>query len=291
MFKFPELVGKNFYGKEVKEMNRILSVLMAIALVFSTSSSAFAAWGSIGSEPFTASASPAAGTPGVITGFSASLMNISGGSAASVTWPGVTAQNTDWKAAEQYIEVKGFATDSTWGIQIYTDNMAATADPKYAGTGNPAGLVETSGKATALPMSWRVVADKKFTTGSDDLKILQRYIAVDDIYVLLRLAGDYVADDDYFAPWGWILDKNTDSDPDTPGIQGFGNYSVYATTVGNYGIAVAPGDPTLSTPVGTYLPIPTKDSTYHIYLGAKFISAEAEKTYTTNKLIVEMYHL
>ena len=286
------LIGKKSIEKEVKKMKKLIAIAISLALAVSIPAPALAAFGSDGYESFAATVTPTTGTEQIITDFGATLKNISDDTGADgVTWTGVEAQNTDWKAANQYVEVTGFETYTAWGIQIYTDNMAVGASPEYDGTGDPAGLVNIASTGKALSMCWRVVADKKFAGGSEDLGIVQKYIVDDDIYVLLRKAADYNDDDDYYAPWGWMIDKNTDLDPDTAGRQGFGNYYLYATAAGNYGITIAPGNPTLDPPLGTYLPIPSQNSDYHIYLGAKFINAEAGETYTTSELFVEMYHL
>lgn len=216
--------------------------------------------------------------------------------AALITWPtSVTAQGDNWKAAEQYIQVTGFETYTTWGIQIYTNNTSASALPKFDNPGkDPAGLVRaTDDPATpeneigksALPMCWRAAVDKKFnpTAAPNEFSITQKYIASSDFYVLLRTDADYISDTSYFAPWSWVLDKATpDSDPTQAGNQPFGDYQVYATFVGSDGVQIASK---------RWLTIPERGSVYYIYLGGKFISAKAGATYTTNQLTVEMYHL
>lgn len=261
-------------------MRKALSILIAIAWVISTTGVSFAQFESDGDAAFEAGVTTG-GTPSVVTGLSTTLRNISDDlEAASASWTDVDAGD-DWVAGDQYIDIQGFETYSTWGIQIYTDNVNSTT--AYTGTGNPAGLVNAGNTAAAIPMCWRVVADKLFTAGSVDLQILERYIATDDIYVLLREAADYTDDISYFAPWFWMLDKNTpDVDVTTDGNQPFDDYQVYAKAVGSEGIQIAPE---------TWTPIPTSTSYYHVYLGAKFTNAAADATYTTDTLTVEMYHL
>lgn len=261
-------------------MRKALSILMAIAWVISTSGISFAFTQDGTPVEFTAGVTTG-GTPSVVTALSATLRNISDDLvAASASWTGVVAGD-DWVAADQYIDIQGFETYSTWGIQIYTDNVNSTV--AYTGTGNPAGLVNVGNTAAAIPMCWRVVADKLFTPPTVDLQILEKYIAADDIYVLLREAADYTDDTTYFAPWFWMLDKNTpDVDVTTDGNQPFGDYQVYAKIVGSEGIQIAPE---------TWTPIPTSTSYFHVYLGAKFTNAAADANYTTDTLTVEMYHL
>ncbi|MBN1405222.1 MAG: hypothetical protein JW946_01745 [Candidatus Omnitrophica bacterium] len=275
------LFRKNLIRREVKKMKKLIVSLIAVSMVLSIPCSAFA-FTQDGIQPYNATVTPATGTGQIVTVFSASLRRIDNDNvASSVTWSSVTAQATDWKSANQYIRVGGFETYATWGIQVYTDNVNST--PAYSGSGDPAGLVNNTDRSKTLPMCWRVSADKKLASSSDDLKITQKYIATTDGYVLLRVAGDYVSDTAYFAPWFWMLDKSTpDVDSATAGNQPFGNYQLYATLVGNYGVSIAPS---------TYGAVPSKDSQYYVYMGAKFISAQGSIIYSTTKLTVEMYHL
>jgi len=255
---------------------------MTITLVIFTSGLAFAQFVSDGDATFGAAVTTG-GTPGVITPFSASLVNISGGGATSVTWTGVDAGD-DWVSANQYINVNGFETRSTWGIQIYTDNEnGPTPATTYTGAGDPAGLVNASNTDVAIPMCWRVVSDDTFTAGSIDLDIIQQYIATDDIYVLLRDPLEYISDTNYFAPWFWMLDKETpDVSPTVADNQPFGDYQGYASLVGSSGVQIAPD---------TYVGIASSTSDYNVYLGAKFTTAAAGVVYNTGTLTVEMYHL
>ncbi len=297
-------VVKKLKGREVKNMKKLFAIVLAVALAMSMPVSAFAAFTSDGASATTATVSPTTGSGAIITTFSAALKKISDNTAAtSITWTGVQAQNTDWKSADQYIETQGFETNATWGIQVFTDNKGALTalptpapNPLYTGVAgtDPAGLVKTTDTTKVIPMCWRVVADKKLTSASEDgkaLGIVQKYIATIDSYVLLRVAADYVSDTNFFAPWGFMLDKSTpDVKAGVAGDQPFGDYQTYASIAGNFGITVAPGDPDVSG-AGTYLSIPTQTSKYNIYVGAKFLNATGGATYTTNRLIVQMYHL
>jgi len=225
------------------------------------------------------------GTPQVVTPFTAQLRNVSNdATATTVTWsPAPNPGSDDWKSAAQYIDVEGFASFASWGIQIYTDNAnAVSATYRYTGTDNPVGLVYAGDTTRTLPMCWRVSADANFTPGTE-LTITQKYIAADDIYVLLRVPGDYSSDTSYFAPWFWMLDKGTpDIDPITAGDQPFVDYTESATLAGSSGVQIAPTD---------YTPIPTPTSHYYVYLGAKFLNAVATANYGTDTITLEMYHL
>lgn len=50
---------------------------------------------------------------------------------------------SSWTVANEYIEIDVDVDTTTWGIQIYTDNKSADANPKYTGTSNPCGLVNS----------------------------------------------------------------------------------------------------------------------------------------------------
>ena len=262
--------AKKFTGKEVKNMKSLLSIVIAITLVISTSGLSFAAFSSIGSETFSASSGSVGGTPDVTVPFSAALKNVSGdASAGSVTWTGVSSGVTGWLAANQYVAVNGFATYSDWGIQIYTNNT------NYTGTGNPAGLINTSNTIYSLPMAWRTKTEK-LVAGSAGLGIVEKTVL--GYQVLADGTTPAVA----YYPWFFMLDKGTDMDTVTVDVQAFGTDDPYATFIGSDGYQHAPTD--YATPSAT-------DTTYYLYLGANFTMAMPGVTYTTSSLTVEMYRL
>ena len=259
--------AEKFNGKEVKNMKSLLAIVLAITMVISTSGLSFAAFSSLGSETFTASAA-VGGTGGVVVPFVASLKNISNdASAGSIAWSGVSSGTTTWLASNQYIAVQGFATFSDWGMQIYTNNT------NYTGSDSPAGLVNTGNTLYRLPMAWRTKT-AKLAAGSAELGI-----------VPLQVGGfDVLADgtgQEYY-PWFYMLDKRTDMDPDPDVTALFGTHQGYATFVGSAGYQHAPSD---------YAALPATDTTYYVYLGADFTMAVPGATYTTNSLTVEMYRL
>jgi len=192
--------------------------------------------------------------------------------AGAIAWPAVTAGSTGWLAANQYIEVEGFATYSDWGIQIYTDN------DNYTGTGEPAGLIRGDNTLFSLPMAWRV-GTEKISAGADELTINQETL------LSLQVLDDGITPDDDYFPWFFMLDKNTvDVDVVTAGDQAFGTHQAEATFIGSDGYHHAPGDVNYATPLAP-------DTAYYLYLGANFTMAVPGKTYSTSTLTVEMYHL
>ncbi|NQT95381.1 MAG: hypothetical protein HQ572_02925 [Candidatus Omnitrophica bacterium] len=280
-------------------MKKLLSLLVAIVMVASTSGTALAAFTSDGTEAFTASSGSVGGTAGISEPFSATLKNLSDDATATdVAWTGVDAGD-GWETADQYIEVTGFATYSNWGIQTYTDNEDVSASPQYTGTNNPAGLVRTDSTIYNLPVCWRTKAgyyDPVAATYSDpgsaaasseELEIIQ---GRDGNYTVLYdgVTGHAPGGTDPYFPWFFILDKGTDDvDVTTTGDQAFDDYQVDATFIGSAGYHHAPG---ASEPLNFATPNHPQDK-YYIYLGANFTLAIPAKTYTTNMLTVEMYHL
>ncbi len=256
-------------GKEVKKMKSLLSIAIAITMVISTSGLSFAAFQSLGTEQFSASTS-VGGTAGVTVPFSASLKNISGDtSAGAITWTGVSAGSTGWLASNQYIAVQGWTTYSDWGIQIYTNNA------NYTGTGNPAGLINTASTLYSLPMAWRA-ATSKLAAGSAGLGIVEKTVGGYQV-----LADGTIPAIQYY-PWFFVIDKRTDMDPDTAGVQQFGDYHDYATFIGSKGYQHAPTD---------YATPEAPETIYYVYLGANFTTAMPGATYATSSLTVEMYRL
>ncbi len=280
-------------------MNKIIVSLICTALVLSMPAVSFAAFTSDSTQVKTAQVT-VSGTAGVPIALTVTLKNVStgGGTPTAIGWTSVSAGALDWKAADQYLEVGGFATHATWGIQIYTDNKNAVASPRYDGTGDPAGLVLDDAdhiSSITLPMAWRVLINSTirpltWPPVTLDTSFQEKYIATGAAAgstVILRALSDYVSDTDFFAPWSWMLDKNTpDIDPVTTGNQAFGTNQDIANIVGSDGARVGSGDVALS-----YTSIPERAAKYCVLLGAKFTSASASATYKTSRLVAEMYHL
>jgi len=267
MSKIVSCIKKKSNRKEVKNMKGLLSIAIAVMLVVSTSGLSFAAFSPIGSKTFSAT-STVSGSGGVTVPFSALLKNITGDTTAtSVAWSTVTVGATGWLAANQYIAIQGFATYAGWGIQVYTNNT------NYTGTGNPAGLVNTSNTIYSLPMAWRTKTEK-LAAGSNQLQIVEK--TVGGYQVLADGQGL-----EYY-PWFFMLDKRTDMDSNTAGVQAFGNYQDYATFIGSKGYQHAPTD--YATPMAA-------DTTYYMYLGGNFTMSMPGATYSTTSITVEMYRL
>ena len=295
MFNLPKISEQKSKRKEEKAMRKFLSIVITITMIVSTSSLASAAFDSQGTETFTATSGQISTPQNPITvAFSATLKNLSDDTApvsGNAEWSNVVAGSTGWLASNQYIEVKGWSVYSAgWGIQIYTDN------DNYTGTGEPAGLVNTSNPIYSLPMCWRTKVGyydsdtgNPTDTGSEaissqELQINQgTSLSSGDTVLYDGVSGHEPGGTSEYFPWSFILDKtDPDVDANTTGDQAFGNYQDLATYIGSAGYQHAPTD---------YATPSDPNDTYYVYLGAKFTLASGGATYTTDSLTVEMYHL
>ncbi len=80
-------------------------------------------------------------------------------SPTEITWTGATTSSA-WKIADQYFQIAVDANTTSWGVQIYTDNKASHATPKFEkeGVANPAGLVNTSDPSRTISLAWSIKA-------------------------------------------------------------------------------------------------------------------------------------
>jgi len=302
-------------------MKKLIAIITAMTFVVSMATPASAGWTSIASIRKTASVT-VGGTAGTLVTFSLSLKNLADNStASSIAWNAVSGGTTAWLKANQYVQARGFGNWETWGIQVYTDNMRSDASPKYSGTSDPAGLVRADNTLFSIPVCWRTKVgywvedplhpgDRDYGTpkkpGSTaaiphELEIYQAKLG--DYTILYDGVTPHDLDplnpDDTtkihapgaaspYYPWFFALDKNTDSDPNTTGTQTYftGGYYKDATFIGSYGYHHAPGD------IAANFATPSdRGDFYFVYLGANFIMAMPAKTYTTNSLYLEAYHL
>jgi len=95
------------------------------------------------------------------------IRNLSDNSTTTqVYWTGVTLPS-GYVASNAYIQLNSTLTAVGAGIQIYTDNEASDANPKFTLPGgvtvgqagsNPAGLVDTTTTTAVLSMAWSIKA-------------------------------------------------------------------------------------------------------------------------------------
>ncbi len=199
--------------------------------------------------------------------FTVALKNISGvGTPTELSWSDVTPGSTDWKAADQYIEVANTYYRTGWGIQIYTDNL-----PSGTTEYNPAGLVATDDEKSVLPLTWRIMGEK---VTADKLGIRE----VEDPVESDKHHLESTSEDPGYYPWLWMKDAKT---PDIPELYttAFVNGEDYVTIWNENGVHHAEG------PLDYY----ASPSPNYVYIGARFTTATTPRTYSTSKLTVELF--
>lgn len=200
-------------------------------------------------------------------GMSVALKEVSDDSSATeLSWTGVTPGVTEWKAADQYIEVTNTYNRTGWGIQIYTDNL-----PSGTTEYNPAGLVATDDEKSVLPLAWRIMGD---ATSYANLGILE----VEDPVEPDEHHLESTTEASGYYPWLWMKDVST---PEIPELYttAFVNGEDYVTVWNANGVHHAEG------PLDYY----ASPSPNYVYIGARFTTATTPRTYSTNKLTVELF--
>ncbi|MFH1282928.1 MAG: hypothetical protein ABII27_04620 [bacterium] len=184
-----------------------------------------------------------------------------------LSWSDVTLGVTDWKAADQYLEVTNTYNRSGWGVQIFTNNTSAIANPQFTGDPadiNPAGLLTVDNpNAGMLPLAWRVVDDT-----TDALNITQN--ATNNL-TLDGFAADYY-------PFLWMKDRATLA---VGGSTAFLDGEDYITVWNQYG--------GIHHAEATFDYFQPADNTAFVYLAAKFQNASTPNTYKTNTLTMELF--
>jgi len=107
--------------------------------------------------------------------FSVALVNRSDGSpASSLSWSRV-ALPARWVLADQYLQLTVDPNNTSWGVQIYTNNTAAGANPRYTGsvstfTTTPpvGGLVNPNNTPRLLPLAWEAMESSSPTLKAQD---------------------------------------------------------------------------------------------------------------------------
>lgn len=199
----------------------------------------------------------------------ADLYNHDGTSAPEISWTGVTLGVTEWKAADQYIEVTNTYNKTGWGIQIYTDNL-----PSGTTEYNPAGLIATDDEKSVLPLTWRIMGEK-VASGSDELDIQEVEDPVEPDKHHLQ-PSKY--EGDVYYPWLWMKDAST---PEIPKLYttAFVNGEDYVTIWNETGVHHAEGP-------GDYYASPSPN---YVYIGTRFTTATTPRIYRTSKLTVELF--
>ncbi|MCX5782622.1 MAG: hypothetical protein NT145_08000 [Elusimicrobia bacterium] len=240
-------------------MKKKIFFFLVLAVIFVFSKASFASFsGSISSTTITASATFIdTGTVSI----SLQLMNLAGGTTTQIWWntSNINIGSTVWRRADSYIILTSTITAALGAIQIYTDNLAADASPKFVkavSTSDPAGLVDTSSTTVALPMCWRIT-DTSTTT------------------LTIAYSGGHLYSTELGSSfWCFLVMK----DKGTTGTNAFTNGEDYVI-VKDYAGGIQDSE-------GAWHPVSSPDN---IYIGADFTNATLPRTYKTSKLIIEAF--
>jgi len=257
------------------KMKTLVIFGLAMGMVVACFGIATAAFTTVKKSTVTAQIAFTAAPSGTMT---VALKKVSDGSPATeLSWTGVTPVVTAWKAADQYIEVTNTYNGIGWGIQIYTDNCAADADPRFyivnPTTVNPCGLIAIDDKKSTLPLAWRIIGD---TTSYAHLGI--REVSDPVVPDKHHLQSTDFPEAMIYYPWLWMKDAKTPSIP-SQYTDGFVNGEDYVTTWNGNGVHHAEG------PLDYY----ASPSPNYVYIGSRFTTATTPRTYRTSKLTVELF--
>jgi hypothetical protein len=209
---------------------------------------------------------------------------------SSVTWSGVTAGQS-WTLADRFLVLNSTVSDLNGGIQIYTDNTSATANPKFnlpapsqpINASNSAGGLVRGDGAQVLPMAWSIKSTAKVANGTDAATGIG---AADPNSPTGTGANN---------PFQWLfvtdkgntagLDFNGDGDVTDAGDSApFLNGAAYITPIRNGGALEVLQDGTLESSANTGN---GRDS--FMYFEANFAQAAPQTLYQTTTLTVEAF--
>jgi hypothetical protein len=191
--------------------------------------------------------------------FAVGIYNVSDNQSAGQITFGSAVAGTGWTRADQYLQLEIDSPYQAWGVQIYTDNKATDASPRYTGvTGsNPAGLVDTVNSSQTVSMAWCIKPNGITPPATAD--------------------PNNAVDVNSFQ-WLYIKDRQT---PDIPQLNttAFVNGDYYVTARSNNGNQYASGP-------SDYGP---EDPPEQIYFQANFMPTYAQRTYRTSTLRIEFF--
>jgi hypothetical protein len=195
--------------------------------------------------------------------FTVSILNRSNNAAATqVDWTNPLAA---WALADQYLSVETDSTIISWGVQLYTNNTASNANPRYTGlvssfTQTPAGLVNIVDTKSLVPLAWATRSNVSTITvvaadpnNSSDPNSFQWLIAEDQAQIAVPSLN----------------------------ATAFANADPFITTRNNVGVHFSQK----STDFGP------ADPPYRIYLEAGLGVSLAQQTYQTSMLTLELFYL
>jgi hypothetical protein len=285
----------------MKALKKYFAMLASAGFVMAVAATSHAAFSSKGTQTLSASAATG-GIPTVAIN-AATIKNIVGnGQVGALSWTGA-APGGGFLVADQYIQLDSNINTVNGGIQIYTDNTNAAANPRYSVTPSsttptPAGLIMVGDTTQKLPTAWRASTytltsvnpiDPNAKSGESYLWFFHEDKAQVAVWTSsatsfgLTIGGQGSAGGGdpyvtvYAAPGTPLLAHQFDS---------VGNESVVTvnTTSSNSGVHFAQAP----TSFGGFK---SGNTSTYIYTEADFTGALAAQTYSTNRLILEAFSL
>ncbi len=167
-------------------------------------------------------------------------------------------------------------TQANSGIQMYTDNTASDANPKYTGVPSvtpPSGLIGTSTTTAVLPMCWRIV-----TISTTSLTIVQGGPSNN---LFASELGGYNGGNGYPC-FLYMLDKSSMTTTASGQADNNGDYAEIWDQALGLQSAAGTGSSGFTGPTG--------QAWAYVYFGANFASAISPNTYRTTTLRLEAFH-
>jgi len=286
----------------MKALKKYFAMLASAGFVMAVAATSHAAFTTKGTQTLSASASTG-GTPTVAIN-AVTIKNIVGGATVgSLSWTGA-APGAGFQVANQYIQLDTTINTLDGGVQIYTDNTNASANPRYSVTPSsttptPAGLIMVGDTTQKLPTAWRASTytltsvnpiDPNAKSGEsylwffhEDKAQVAVWSSSSTSFGLTTLGAGSAGGGDpyvtvYVAPGTPLLAHQFDNS---------GNESVVTvnTNSSNSGVHFAQSP----TSFGGYKS--SNNVLTYIYTEADFTGALASQTYSTNRLILEAYSL
>jgi hypothetical protein len=272
----------------MKLIKKYMTGLAAAGFAMAIAVPAHALFASHGTQTVTASAG-VGGTPTIAIN-SIAVLNRSNNAAAAgneIVWTNAApTPGAGFLVADQYIQIVTDINTTDGGVQIYTNNTAATGASKFTGlvgtyTATPAGLVDNSDGTQKLPTAWRAstftiagITPSIPTNTSDPNSYLWFYHEDKVQMAVPSLNASAFGNGDPFI--------TVYASPGTP-LYSQANSTTYTTTAVNSGLHFAQGP----TQFGGFDSTATTD----IYTEADFTGALAGTTYSTTELILEAFSL
>jgi hypothetical protein len=251
-------------------MRKLLTAVIAIGILATVQAASFAVFTPISQSVQIASVTFTA--QGVVNMNPVLYSVATGLQTNQIVWnpANITLGQTVWQGADTYMVITATITNSTGGIQIYSDNRN-NGIYAYTTTGSttssPAGLISQSSTTQALPMCWRVSAVSTYTVAGVETDIVPG--GAPNYHLYSKQMGGIASS---FPCWVYLLDKTG------PGYvaTGGGYQEIWDSVLGIQFAEATWGQP--GTPQ------------VYVYFGASFAGATTPNTYQTTTLRVEAYH-